>query len=254
MEEGVHIYRNGEHVTQDLLDRLKRHYASGCKLFSNKLSNQKDRELLSVAAFLEIAGVGFKAVQLEPCRHDPPDVIFRPEVLSERQQEDCAFEVTELLDKDTKRNHEIYESFKTVESTLAQGRSYEDYVLQRNIVLEPKRAIAFAELFEFIQERITAKYIRYQKNKIKTEDIDLLVNIQLNNRFMKPDEKICCPDDPLIKEWRSISFLMVPYCGVIYASANTPRILRDIHRRGVIYVSDRPEIWDEMIQKIGLPY
>ena len=48
-------------MTENILNRLKRHYASGCKL----LSNQKDRELLSVAAFLEIAGVGFEAVQLE---------------------------------------------------------------------------------------------------------------------------------------------------------------------------------------------
>jgi hypothetical protein len=237
-------------MTHDLLNRLKRRYAPGCKL----LSNQKDREFLSVAAFLEIAGVGFKAVQFEPCQTEPPDVIFRPIVSSKHQQEDCAFEVTELLDKDTKRNHEIYESFKTVECAITQDHTYENYVTQSNIVLEPKRAIAFAELFEFIQERITAKYIHYQKNKIKTEDIDLLVNIQLKNLFMKPDEKIYSPDTPLIKEWRSISFLMESCCGVIYLSKHAPQVLRDIHRRGLIYVNNRPEIWDEMIQKLGLPY
>lgn len=48
-------------MTEKILNCLKSHYAVCCKL----LSNHKDRELLSVAAFLEIAGDGFEAVQLD---------------------------------------------------------------------------------------------------------------------------------------------------------------------------------------------
>jgi len=235
-------------MTEDILDRLEKRYAAGCEL----LSKQEDRELLSVAAFLAIAGIEFEASNLKRCQSQPPDVIFQPAVSSQRQTKNCSFEVTELLGGDTKRNHEMWESHKIVEYTNAQGLTFKNYVSNRNVILKPKTAITFAALLDLIQKSITAKNIKYRKRKIKTEDIDLLINIQLKNIFMKPDEKIYSPDSPLIKEWRSISFLMAPYCGVLYLSEYAPPVLRDLHGRGLIYVNNRPEIWDEMIEKISL--
>ena len=237
-------------MAEDILNRLEKRYAAGTSL----LSNQKDLELLSVAAFLEIAGIEFEASHLKSFHHDPPDVIFQYAVSSQQEVEGCAFEVTELLDPDTKRNHTMWESHRTVKSAISGDSSFKEYVSQRNIILGQKTAITFESLFELIKQRIHKKYGQYEKRKICMKDIDLIIIVQLTNACLQPNQNIFCPDDTVIKAWRSISFLMEPYCGVIYSSKYAPKVLSDVHKRGIIFVNNRPDIWDEMIQKLGLPY
>jgi hypothetical protein len=241
---------SGVQMADDIMNRLERRYAAGTKLFSN----QKHLELLCVAVFLELAGIEFESSQLKPSQAEPPDIIFQPMVSFQRQQESCKFEVTECLDSDTKRNHEMWESHRIVQSAIVDHISFEDYVSQRNIIPKPKTAIAFESLLELIKLRVDEKYKWYKKRRLNVQDIDLIIIAQLRNLFLQPNQNICCPDERIIKAWRSFSFLMEPYCGVIYLSDRAPKVLRDIHRRGLICVDNRPDIWDEMIQKLGLPY
>jgi len=194
----------GVHMTEDILNRLEKRYSAGTKL----LSTQKDLELLSVAAFLELAGIEFEASQLKSFHPDPPDVIFQPAVSLQQQQESCEFEVTELLDPDTKRNHTMWASHKAVESAITYGSSFKDYVSQRNISLRQKTAITFESLLELIKQRTDRKYNQYEKRQIYMRDIDLIIIIQLKSVYLQPNQNIFCQDEPVIKAWRSISFLM----------------------------------------------
>jgi len=34
---------------------------------------------------------------------------------------------------------------------------------------------------------------------------------------------------------------------------HAPKILKNIQRQGPVYVQDKPEIWDEMAEKLGFP-
>lgn len=235
-------------MADDMLNCLEKRYSGGNRLLSN--SSRKIRELLCVAVFLELAGVKFAASQLIPGKSDPPDVIFNHCLSHESYKESCNFEVTELLDRHTKRHDGMRSRLENVREAIANDLSFQDYTRIYGPVLPQKKATSFEAVLERIKQRSIKKLDRYRKRGINIEEIDLLVLVQSGSIFLKPNQNIFYPDEPLIQEWRSVSFLMNPYCGVIYLSKHAPSVLKDVHAQGLVYVNDRPDIWDEMITRI----
>lgn len=237
-------------MTENILHSLKRRYESGVKL----LSNQEHLDLLSVATFLELSGVEFEASQLilVPEREQPPDVIFHFSALARQQHEICMFEVTEYLPIDTRRDREMRIACHAVTDAVENNSTFDEYVHERNISLGSRTHKDFHYLLNLIKERALKKYTKYYMD---FEKIDILILIQDNKISLQPDQSIFCPSDIVIQAWRSVSFVMPPaYCGVIYINTNAPEVLKAIHGQGLIFRKDRPDIFDEMIKKLGLKY
>ena len=215
----------------------------------------KSRECLSAAAFLELSGIEFNSDQIKFSQSDPPDLIFEYFDSSKQQNEKCYFEVTNCLDDDI-RWGSLKNAKRNIQDHITSGKTYAEYTDEHGPILKKRMPVNFNEVFSLIKKPIYEKFKRYTERKdriIQLSDIDLLVVVQLSNIFLRADQTIICPDDPIIQSWRSISFMIEPYCGVIYAAPNSPSILKEIHKRNMIY-NAKPELWDDMIKKIGLNF
>jgi len=235
----------------EILKNLKKRYSQGISLFSN--SQKKMRERIAVALFLNLCGVDFTAIQLVPVKTDPPDVIFKFSASQGQFQEDCNFEVMELLGEDTRRHFEIKSSHNNVTKALGENLSSEEYFLKHGPVLKPKKALNYETLLDLINQHVAKKVQTYGNRNVNLQEIDILMVVQLKGLFLKPHQNIFCPQALNIQQWRSLSFLMPPCCGVISTSKHSPKVLKEIQRRGLIYSQEKPEIWDEMAEKLGFP-
>jgi hypothetical protein len=242
-------------LADDILKRLLKRYSEGEVLLSGDQERMKSRECLSVAAFLELSGIEFNSDQIKFSRVDPPDVIFEYFDSSRQKIEKCCFEVTNRLDDDI-RWGSLKNAKRNIQDHITSGKTYAEYTDEHGPILKKRMPVDFNEVFSLIKMPIYEKFKRYTERKdriIQISDIDLLVVVQLRNLFLRADQTINCPDDPIIQSWRSVSFIMEFCCGVIYAAPNSPFILKEIHKRNMIYNS-KPELWDDMIKKLGLKF
>lgn len=172
------------------------------------LSNREKakRERMVGAAFLRCLGVPFSLDDIKSPQNDPPDIIFQ----------DAKFEVRDLLDEGRRRGDEYKERHKT----LTEATSIEDTLL----LYKSPTPISYKKIFELVTAALSKKALRY--GKVGCSNLDALVYVNLQNRFLNPNSNISNFNILVSQGWRSVSFVNPPYSHVIFAHENAPKFLK----------------------------
>ena len=189
---------------QKYIDGLVSHSEETLVLLSNKEKTKRER--MVVAAFLRCLGVTFSSNDIESPQDDPPDIICK----------EACFEVRELLDEGRRRGDE----YKDRHETLIKSTSIEDTLLP----YDSPTPISYRKIFQLITAALSKKALRYGKQGCS--DLDALVYLNLQNRFLDPTTDITNFDSLMAQGWCSVSFVTPPYSHVIFAKDTAPDFLK----------------------------
>ncbi len=199
-----HLWFNKD--KSDLVDEAEENVV----FFNN--TKKQEREQLACKAFLRCLGENFSADELKLSEEEPPDVIFRS----------ARFEVMEILDDNRKRHDE----FKNKVAQYNQAKSIAD-------VMESYHAptsISYEDLVSLIIQELQKKVDKYRERKIDCAQLDALVYINLENKYLDINEQPPRLSNDLNKNlksqaWRSVSMVMGVHSHVIYALESAPKFI-----------------------------
>jgi hypothetical protein len=187
-----------------ILNRLRVDAARAASLFSN--AGQELQERTAVAGLLRTLRIDFKKSDIVKRGPEPIDIWFR----------DARFQVTELLDRDRRRNSEVKE--RSVR--ISKARRLSDLIEPGTVTSDP---ITPRELTKIVSERATEKQRKYGNNCL---DIDLLVYVNLHRRHLFPTAPFPKTTDELFDGWRSVSVIMERFAMVLWASPTAPQFIQ----------------------------
>ncbi len=176
------------------------------------LSNQTLKERTTVAGLLRVLKIPYEDGEIRKEGPEPIDVRFR----------NAGFQVTEIPDKDCRRDAEYREKQKKYNAAtlpMELGKP----VQRGHDSLDPT-ACAPEVYFELILSRSQKKVKKYGQ---VDGDIDLLVYINQQPTHLYPTEP--WPDPAPLRQhgWRSVAFVGGgPYARVLYANKDAPDFLR----------------------------
>jgi hypothetical protein len=175
--------------------------------------NKQKRERAICAAFLRCLGVEFSADEIKSSTSDPPDVIFRS----------TRFEVMEILDENRRRHTE----FKNKVNQYNKAESFAD-------IMEPYHAptsISYEDLVSLIIQKLDQNKVNeYKKNEIDFAQIDVLVYVNLKDKYPDINKKSLRLSNDFSNSfkrqgWRSVSMIMGVHSHVIYALESAPEFI-----------------------------
>ena len=186
------------------IEELVAHSEETLALLSNQEKTKRERTV--GAAFLRCLGIAFSPDDIQSPQNDPPDITFQ----------DASFEVRELLDEGRKRGDEYSERHEA----LTQATSIEDTLLPYT----SPTPISYNKIFQLVTAALSRKALRYGKDGCS--NLDALVYVNLQHRFLNPNTDMVNFDILLSQGWRSVSFVTPPYSHVIFAHENAPAFLK----------------------------
>ena len=207
------------------LRKMAEYYKESHKL----LTNHEWMEKVVVRTFLRICGVKFKDDDLKK-GSEPPDVVFR----------EANFEVTEVQDEGRRRGDENRERIDRNENVKCLSDLFEPYI--------SPSSMDFSQLIKNVERGMDIKHRKKKYQNPETcKNLDLLVYVDLNKRYLALETKIDCSSEFLSKVrkqgWRSVSFLMGLCAGVIFADEHMPDLFKKL--QVVIKTTDNPDIYKD---------
>ena len=187
---------------RDYIQKLVEHAGETRKLLSN--ARKTDRERMACAAFLRCLGITFETSELVPGRQEPVDIEFRK----------ARFQLTEVIDEDRRRGDDWRERQTEYENARSPGDLLEPW--------KNPEPVSLADVVALMGGKLRSKAKKYPG-----ANVDILVYVNLSNKFLNP--KFQWPEVGHLREfgWRSISFVFPPYGGVVIAGESAPTFLRD---------------------------
>jgi hypothetical protein len=205
------------------LDNLRRATDEARHFFSNSMKPERERAICR--AFLRGIGVDFvdNDIKAASREEEPVDVFFSS----------ARFQMREILDAKYKRTDE----WRNKAELLKSATCIDD-------LKEPtmsSKAMTFPELYSFICDALQKKSVRYGAER---EKLDMLVYVNLQDRFLAEHQIVTDLEALKAQGWRSASMLFVPFASVLYANVSAPDFLRE--RAGcVLNKWPHPEGWFE---------
>lgn len=187
------------------LEKLRKHAQETRKFFSNK--EKPERERAVCRAFLRAIGVTFKECELIAPTEEPADVAFRT----------AKFQIREMLKPGRKRGDE----WKQKEMKYSEANSIDD-------TLEPYSAPVLVSLGALVPEIVEALSEKSHKYGVGCKDIDALVYINVDDRYLAPESDMPSLRKLQSQGWRSVSFVFSPYGVVLFATPDAPDFLNSI--------------------------
>ena len=210
------------------LEDIRRWDEESVVYFSNRRKPLRERNV--VKTFLRICGIEFTNDEVKSCGEDPPDVLFR----------EARFEVVDLLDKDRERRRQFKE--RAVKSKAATSLAEVCHDLHEEP--DERFPLEFPELLGRIEQLIDKKHKKLKSRKDRVVDfgtLDLLIYVSLENHHVVPPLRLDCPSQFLTKVrgqgWRSVSFFMNVWAGVILSKVDAPNFIKNLKGRP-IFVQD----------------
>lgn len=206
----------------EYLRKLQEHVAQARRLFSNKM--KPERERMVCRAFLRCLGVAFREKEIATSNTEPIDVIFRS----------AKFQIRELMEPNRKRGDEL----KELQQKVKNATSIEDLITPYS----PPRRLAFQAL---VLELIKALGEKAMKYGVGCRDLDALVYVDLERRYLDANSVI--PDLSKLKSqgWRSVSVLFPPYSVVLSVESAAPVFIKICSGRAVSKCGDLDNLFDE---------
>ena len=190
---------------KEVLKDLRRDAEESATLFSSR--GQKELEKRATRGFLRALGIAFLKEELHSGQAEPVDVCFR----------DARFQITERLDLGRPRNLEWKE--------VAERRRNATFLEQLVEPYTPSRPMDPAQTLKLVLEAVTKKWERYRNS---TEDVDVLVYINLQGRHLYPTSPWPDVTDFRDQGWRSASVLVGWHAVVLFARTTAPDFLRSV--------------------------
>lgn len=188
---------------EEYLKELQAHASNARTFLSNKMKSERERTVCR--AFLRTIGVSFKESELIAPAEEPADVDFQ----------NARFQVRVLLEHDRKQG----DDWKQKEKDYAQADSLDE--LCKPYI--PPTQISLTTLIPDVTEALVKKSEKYGAG---CHGLDVLVYVDLKNRFLEPDSKIPNLDELKKQGWRSASLLFPPYGIILYAKTMAPEFLK----------------------------
>jgi len=170
-------------------------------------SSKPERERSVCRAFLRTIGVNFCDSELIAPTREPADVDFRK----------ARFQVMEMLDRDRRRGAEWKD----------RGRSYDESA-SLDTLLEPYSPSARTDLGDLIPDIVKALSKKARKYGAGCADLDALVYVNLEEKFLSPRFQLPELTELLSQRWRSVSLLFPPYGVILNAESTAPDFLRHL--------------------------
>lgn len=212
LDEAIEALENSSGVTamsskseKGYLEDLCRDGEKSVTLFSSR--GQKELEKCATRGFLRALGIAFLEEELHSGQAEPIDVCFR----------DARFQVTERLDLGRRRNLEVKEDAERRRNATSLEQLVEPFTPSRP--MDPARAL------KLVLEAVTKKWERYRSS---SEDVDVLVYINLQGRHLYPTSPWPDVTDFRDQGWRSVSVLFGCHAAVLFARTTAPDFLRSV--------------------------
>jgi hypothetical protein len=175
------------------------------RLFSNP--NKPEREKMTCRGFLHCMNIKHNDAELIEADNPSFDVIFRQ----------AKFEITEVVGE-RKRDSQL----KKLETKYKNATASRDLF----VPIENPEPMLFSEMVQVVRARLGEKFGKRKQQGC--ENIDALVHIDINNRYLDPVEFSTQAVFAIEAQgWRSASVLIVPYATVLFASDTAPEFLRE---------------------------
>ena len=189
----------------EYIENLRKH-ASNTRIFlGNKAKPERERYVCR--AFLRTIGVSFEEHELIAPTTEPADVAFRR----------ARFQIREMLEQNRRRG----DDWKEKEMKYSQAATLDE-------LLEPYSPPTSVNLEMLVPEIVTALSKKAQRYGAGCKNIDALVYINLQDRFLAPDSDRPKIDQLKSQGWRSVSFLFPPYGVMLFATSIAPSFLTEV--------------------------
>jgi hypothetical protein len=188
----------------EYLENLRKHASDTRVLLGNKAKPERERAVCR--AFLRAIGVAFKEHELIAPTTEPADVAFRT----------AQFQIREMLEQNRRRG----DDWKEKENKYSQATSLDE-------LLEPYSSQTSVNLEMLVPEIVTALSEKAQRYGAGCKDIDALVYINLQDKFLAPDSGWPKIDQLKSQGWRSVSFVFPPYGVILFATSIAPSFLTE---------------------------
>jgi hypothetical protein len=141
------------------------------------------------------------------------------------------------MEPDRKRGDEL----KELQEKVQNATSIEDVMTPYS----PPVALTFQELVSELTKALHEKAVKYGTG---CRDLDALVYVNLENRYL--DAKSVIPDLTGLASqgWRSISVLFPPYSVVLFAESSAPSFIRTVSGGAVAQCDDLNTLFDADIE------
>ncbi|MCB0831868.1 MAG: DUF1780 domain-containing protein [Bacteroidetes bacterium] len=186
----------------EYFNSLRNHASDTCVFLGNKMKPERERSVCR--GFLRAVGVAFEELELIAPTEEPADVAFRT----------ARFQIREILEPERKRGDE----WKKKEAKYAKATSLA-------VLLEPYSPPVAIELHILVPEIVKALSEKAKKYGIGCNGIDMLVYINLRDRYLAAQSKLSNMNELNSQGWRSVSFIFPPYGVVLFAEPTAPDFL-----------------------------
>jgi len=206
----------------EYMRKLQEHVAETRRLFSNKM--KPERERMVCRAFLRCLGTKFCDEEIIASDTEPIDVLFRS----------AKFQIRELMEPDRKRG----DGLKELQEKVQNARSIEDMMTPYS----PPVALTFQGLVSELTKALHEKAVKYGTG---CRDLDALVYVNLENRYLDAKSAIPALTRLTSHGWRSISVLFPPYSVVPFADSTAPSFIRTASGLAFSKCHDLDNLFDE---------
>lgn len=186
----------------EYLEKLRKHASDTRAFLSNEMKPERERSVCR--AFLRAIGVPFDEQELVAPTDEPADVVFRT----------ARFQIREILEPNRRRG----DDWKRKEQKYSEADSFDDVMESYS----PPRSITLVELVPNVVDALSEKAQKYGTG---CKDIDVLVYVNLGNRFLTAGSDVPNLDALQLQGWRSVSILFPPYGVILFAAATAPDVL-----------------------------
>lgn len=187
------------------LENLHKHARDTREFLSNKAKSERERSVCR--AFLRTIGATFEERELIAPTDEPADVAFRT----------ARFQIREILEQGRRRG----DDWKNKEKKYSDAKSLKE-------ISKPYSPPISVNIETFVPEIVEALSEKSKKYGTGCKDIDALVYVNLEDRYLVADFTIPNIADLQSQGWRSVSILFPPYGVVLFATAVAPKFLNSI--------------------------
>jgi len=186
----------------EYLENLRKHATDTRVFLGNKAKPERERSVCR--AFLRTIGVAFEEHELIAPTEEPADVAFRT----------AQFQIREILEPDRRRG----DDWKKRAKKYAEADSLTD-------LLEPSPPPTAVDLRMLVPEIIAAISEKAKKYGAGCNGIDMLVYVNLTNRYLAAHSELPNMNELHLQGWRSVSLMFPPYGIILFAESAAPDFL-----------------------------
>jgi len=183
----------------EYLENLRKHATDTRVFLGNKAKPERERSVCR--AFLRTIGVAFEESELIAPTEEPADVAFRT----------AQFQIREILEADRRRG----DDWKKMEEKYSGANSLTE-------LLEPYSPPSAVELHILVPEIVEAISEKAKKYGAGCNGIDMLVYVNLTDRYLAAHSELPNLNKLHLQGWRSVSILFPPYGIILFAKSAAP--------------------------------